>query len=110
MGVLLAAALLLIGGGGAGAVPRQERRTVEVEGRPVIHGNEPFTYVVIETPEGTQYYVHPDQQEKIRNLPPKLYLFRGRIQPGPPATIEAARFPAGTLIVESWQAVGEKER
>jgi len=105
VGFLLASALLAGVGIPGGAGPREERYQLEIKGRPALYGHVPFTYVVIETVDGSKYYVHPDQQEEIRELPPKLYLFRGRIQPGPPTTIEAAQFPDGTFIVEDWEEV-----
>ena len=105
--VPVALAVLLAGGAAAGA-PRRERYPLEVTGRPVVYGHEPFTYLCIEAVDGTVYYVHPDQQQELRTLPPKLYVFYGRLHLGPLPTIEAARHPAGTMVVERWEETVER--
>jgi hypothetical protein len=50
-----------------------EGKTIHIIGRVVVFGNEPHTFVGIVSEDGTEYAVHPPEQEK------KLRTFQGNL-------------------------------
>ncbi|MDA3939030.1 MAG: hypothetical protein PF693_06955 [Spirochaetia bacterium] len=82
---------------------KEDNNLDKVTGVPGVYGTEPHTYVCIVTEEGKIYYVHPDDQKKVRDLDRYKFTFTVRFIEGAPVSLDATFHKDGTVRVISWK-------